>query len=496
MTLIIYLGIVLLIMNTAFIFTRIYSEANQRVKQMSLFLSLLIFSFLMILLVYYAEFPRTLYAFPALTVLLAILYHPLGGFFLFIISIPITEYLPRLDFFTSLTATVGAVTFLAFLLNFPLRGLTFRRVPLKVLILLFGFLFSVFCSAIFGRVFYTPGILTYVQLVFLFLLVTQMFETRDDIEFLMWIWILIMGAVEMFGLMNFDFARVSRENRLAGLVNNANLLSFNAIISTWFITYFLLKKQRSVTKAGLILFICLDVVSVIFSVSRTGIMGFAFTGMMALYVLRGFFKPRTFLWLIIASFALVGILINLNLQAVWNEMSRVPDLVAAAGKTVTPQLTMGNSFMDRVMLWQNWLAEWSHHPIFGVGVMGTQLRMTLRYDVPHNSFISILVELGLFGLVLFVQLVWRAWWWTGFKQIKTIQNEGLNLNMTWWLVLNTWIFISMTNSLEFSKFFWIILAVMVVLRNINDDEEVRAGVSSSSKDEFPPGGEKTLERTT
>jgi len=68
--------------------------------------------------------------------------------------------------------------------------------------------------------------------------------------------------------------------------------------------------------------------------------------------------------------------------------------------------TSSVTFLSRKDVWESGIAAWKSHPIIGVGagafIPATILLSNRFFLVAHNTFISVLVELGIVGLGLFV----------------------------------------------------------------------------------------------
>ena len=116
--------------------------------------------------------------------------------------------------------------------------------------------------------------------------------------------------------------------------------------------------------------------------------------------------------------------------------------------TIGTELASGD-LNRRTLLWQEGLATFAEHPLLGVG--SNMYRSVDSLDkVAHNSYISVLVELGLVGFVLFgailvivfsqawVQPRWDSWFWLTVLLVWGIGS----FTLTWEYRKTTWLFLS------------------------------------------------------
>jgi O-antigen ligase len=106
---------------------------------------------------------------------------------------------------------------------------------------------------------------------------------------------------------------------------------------------------------------------------------------------------------------------------------------------------------QRVAIWQEGLASVPKHPILGVG---SNMYRSVNYlgKVAHNSFISVLVEVGLIGFVIFAAIlafaVIRAWGqsdkWDARFWLTTLLVWAIGaFSLTWEHRKSTWLFLSL-----------------------------------------------------
>jgi exopolysaccharide production protein ExoQ len=117
--------------------------------------------------------------------------------------------------------------------------------------------------------------------------------------------------------------------------------------------------------------------------------------------------------------------------------------------TIPTEITQG-TLHERTNIWREGLATFAEHPFIGIG-SNMFTTVTTSGKAAHNSFLSILVELGLVGLLLFGFIIaivvaralgrpkWESWFWIALLAVWTIGASTL----TWEDRKSTWLFLSL-----------------------------------------------------
>jgi O-antigen ligase len=119
-------------------------------------------------------------------------------------------------------------------------------------------------------------------------------------------------------------------------------------------------------------------------------------------------------------------------------------LVVALGLTFVPATTwdrMGSiqgeisegTLTKRTYIWSAGLEAYREHPVLGVGAGAFEAGVVKRLDVAyvaHNSYLSVLVELGAVGLILFLALL-ASLVHAALKLPKTPRTAWIFLLLTW-----------------------------------------------------------------
>jgi len=133
-----------------------------------------------------------------------------------------------------------------------------------------------------------------------------------------------------------------------------------------------------------------------------------------------------------------------------------------------------------------WLVGWEmikDHPFFGVG-FGNFTSIYGQYSLPlrgwyaetgpHNVFVAFQAELGIVGTVIFSLFLYRI-----YKKIKSIDSNHL-IDKAWSLSFLLYIVVgAMSNSLHYTKFFWLEVALVVAF--INQSEFIQIDVHQEGK---------------
>lgn len=119
------------------------------------------------------------------------------------------------------------------------------------------------------------------------------------------------------------------------------------------------------------------------------------------------------------------------------------------------ELTQG-TLTHRTLIWSAGLAAFREHPFLGIGsgaYAATVLKVVNVSYVAHNTFLSVLVELGVVGALLMLALM-ASLYYTAFRM------RGLERRL-WVTVLLTWTVGVMALTWEYRKPTWIMFGLLV-----------------------------------
>ena len=127
-------------------------------------------------------------------------------------------------------------------------------------------------------------------------------------------------------------------------------------------------------------------------------------------------------------------------------------------RTTTSEITTGD-LNERTLIWRDGLATFVQHPLLGIGSNMYRSINTLG-KVAHNSYLSILIEVGLIGLSLFAIILAMA---------LTMAWAQPKWDSSFWLaLLLVWSIGCFTLSWEYRKTTWLFLGLLVASAAINE----------------------------
>jgi O-antigen ligase len=242
----------------------------------------------------------------------------------------------------------------------------------------------------------------YVKIILIFALMMTTLTTPKRLAQLTWLIVIASGYIALRGLA--DYSRgvnLVEGDRLAGAVGgmfeNPNDLALNLVTFMGPALFFALEDRRLARRGFALALAGIMFAAIVFTKSRSGFIGLAAMGtVVACYSLRR--RPGLIFAIIFAGL----VVLPMVPQSVWDRMSTITD--AEAEQT--------GSRSQRIQLMSQGLQVFANNPLTGVGA--GQFRnydgpeMIERWRVTHNVWLQVAADLGIFGLVAFGFLVWRA----------------------------------------------------------------------------------------
>lgn len=360
-----------------------------------------------------------------------------------------------------------ALTAAAWVANMGLR-LDFRiRVLKSQTVLIFAFIFLLFLSIPFAYdtklAFAT--VLLYVKLVLLYILFVNLLTTARRFEWCIYVVLFALLVAVGYGFYTFFVqpslvAKVLR--RVSGGGTDPNFFALSVISFLPLPFLFIFEKKKPWLKIFWLAVFLLMIGGILSSFSRAGILGLAFVLLVLGYKMR---KHRVWFWLA------TGIILVLFFSVpgqIWDRMETLSNVGQDASLRWRFKLAVGA-----------WELFWAH-PLTGVGV-GNFILFSFpwinRHQVAHNTYLEILAELGIFGLIVLGLLLWitfrylresyRSFRKNGQTRLATI-GEGLEIGFWGFL------FVAAFLSLHYDYMFWVFLGFAGALRQIAEVEATHA----------------------
>jgi O-antigen ligase len=368
--------------------------------------------------------------------------------FLFIASLPL-ENIISIPFFGSITSLIGILIFFIYIID-SLKIKKKSNYPLffKIYSLL---LIYVGISLIYSEIFNNSvsDLLTFTQ-IFIFLTIFYKYCLRSsDLNKLL---IILFISIFYTAISTFIMGSVLDYSRVSVFSQNQNEIAVFFVVGVQIALYFLSQTKSITLKIFLILLMFLLIITLINTGSRTGAIAL---GAVFLYYIYSQFKVSlknffglAFVLFIISLPSLSGLIHIENINRISESKEQIED---------------GN-FTGRGYIWAQAFTYIEKKPFFGYGI-GTSEEVLARSfpnfqkKSTHNTLIQLLFELGIFGLIIFIKLVYIS-----IKESLKIKNkEKRHLVLS--LIVMILIF-GLTLALFRRKLLYVILVLPFVVNKI------------------------------
>jgi O-antigen ligase len=296
--------------------------------------------------------------------------------------------------------------------------------------------------------------------VFVLLFFAEKYKEEMIIVFLK-AWKLISVIVAILAILGASLYRFgisspfSLDHRAQGTFDDPNMLAMYLAISISFTILYQLqiRKKRVISLSTIIL-----VVAIILTASRGGTVGLAIAIIFVLgcHLIKSKGKELLKLLCIIAMIlsALFYVVTQTNLL---NEsLNRVAEIS-----------TEDRGTQERVMLWSTAFHMWQENAWIGVGIGQFQSYSKNIFgsdigNIPHNTYLSILAEIGTFGYIAFIWFPFYLF----FQLLKGITKIEWRVPLYLLIGFITMLIQAFTINVENFRFIWIFLAILYfLLRN-------------------------------
>jgi O-antigen ligase len=306
---------------------------------------------------------------------------------------------------------------------------------------------------------------TYLQLAVLTWLLWDLFTTPRSLRLAMQIFIFgayLAIASQFANLLSGQIISTYEQGRYTGAGQNAN--EFSLILSLSLpLAWHLAITQKPGTGAVLLkvvnfTFVPLALLATILTASRTSLVT-VIPSLLYIVATLNKIKPvyrALAVVLVIIIFAIIEPLIP---QTTIARLMTIGDSIA------------GNDLGGRVRLWKGSFAIFLDHPFLGIGSNALSAPGQLG-SYAHNTFLSIMAELGLIGLLLFLGV------------LSIVIDEAIRqpkpYSALWITIIAVWLIGVFTLTWEYTKPTWFFLTLIVISAGINNYRDNPQQISSVS----------------
>jgi O-antigen ligase len=242
----------------------------------------------------------------------------------------------------------------------------------------------------------------YVKIILIFALMMTTLTTPKRLAQLTWLIVIASGYIALRGLI--DFSRgvnLVEGDRLSGAIGgmfeNPNDLALNLVTFMGPALFFVLEERRITRRLIALAVVGVMLVAIVYTKSRSGLIGLGVMGaIVAFYALRQ--RPGMVFAIILGGL----IAVPMAPQSVWDRLGTIADSEAE----------QNGSRSQRIQLMSQGLQVFANNPLTGVGAGQFKNydgpEMIERWRVTHNVWLQVAADLGIFGLLTFSFLVWRA----------------------------------------------------------------------------------------
>ncbi|MGQ9608982.1 MAG: O-antigen ligase family protein [bacterium] len=305
------------------------------------------------------------------------------------------------------------------------------------------------------RSLYLQRLFTVVQVGILLFLISGVISLKRNISAIMFSIIIGNIIVLLTSFYTGEFlvaAEAEKKIRVEGLVGNANGFAYNMMFMVYAVFYFWKSKSSVHWRIFLIFLLALSAIGIIYSGSRTGIIGFTIFILLWWYFCHKKTLPKNPIRMyIILIILLIGIYYSANYVFSNTYIGKRIQYI---------EHFEDSSSQTRLQLYKDSFDVIIHNPIFGVGLSNFVL-FSPSGENTHSNYLEVASNTGIVGFFLYYALYFILW--RRLVRIKRLYKEP-HFSYTISLlkvVIIIMLIQSFTTVNYFSKITWIFLATVV-----------------------------------
>lgn len=242
----------------------------------------------------------------------------------------------------------------------------------------------------------------YVKIILIFALMITTITTTKRLYQVTWLVVAVCGYISVRGI--FDYLRgvnLMEGNRLrgalGGFMENPNDLAMNLVVFMAPALFLMFHDRGLVRRIFAAAIVLAMAIAIVFTKSRAGFIGVGAMGLVVMYyMLRE--RPGVIFAVIFVGLVATPVMPS----AFWDRMSSITN----------PDEDETGSREQRIQLYKQGLQVFAENPLTGIGAGQFENydgeMMTTRWRATHSVWLQVAAELGIFGLLAFGFLVWRA----------------------------------------------------------------------------------------
>jgi O-antigen ligase len=298
------------------------------------------------------------------------------------------------------------------------------------------------------------SVMTYLQLFGLVLMVWDLYTTREALRAGLQAYILgtFVSMASLLG--NYRGAEEFYSQRFTASGFHPNALGFILALGIPVAWYLTLEGRRSWLTVANYVYLPLAAVSIVLTGSRAAFLA-AIPGVMYILVSLGRLTLPVRVVLLVAAVGLFGVVQPYLPQHSLERLGGTGEEIAEG------------DLNGRLRIWRLGAAVFAEHPFVGIG-SGAFASAIETGRAPHNLALSLLVEVGLVGFVLFAILL-------GIVGLHALRQATWSSRL-WMTVLVVWLLAASVHNYEQRKQTWLFLSLVVVSSRIRELAEAPGSV--------------------